>query len=66
MGEKCLKVKTGVNANGETTCALRCYYVPTYGSCVEGVCVAPDTPDIPSFDPNNPQCGDAEEPPTSL
>ena len=66
MVQKCLKVKTGVNANGETTCALRCYYVPTYGSCVEGVCVAPDTPDIPSFDPNNPQCGDAEEPPTSL
>ena len=66
MVQTCYKVSTGVNSNGEATCALRCYYVPTYGSCVEGVCVAPDTPDVPTFDPNDPQCGDAIDPPTSF
>lgn len=66
MVQTCYKVKTGVNSNGETTCALRCYYVPTYGSCVNGVCVAPDTPAVPAFDPANPQCSDAIDPPTTL
>ncbi len=66
MVQTCYKVKTGTNSNGEATCALRCYYVPTFGNCVEGVCVAPTTPDVPSFDPADPQCSDAIDPPTSL
>jgi len=66
MVQTCYKVKTGINSNGATTCALRCYYVPTYGSCVNGVCIAPTTPDVPTFDPTNPQCSDAIDPPTTL
>lgn len=66
MVQTCYKVKTGINSNGETTCALRCYYVPTYGDCVNGVCIAPDTPAVPTFDPADPQCSDAIDPPTTL
>ncbi len=64
--QTCYVVKTGTNSNGAVTCALRCYYVPTYGSCVEGVCVAPSTPTVPTFDASNPDCSSAIDPPTSL
>src|SRR3989339_142500 len=38
---------------GQTTCALRCYPVPTFGDCINGICVTPEIPAIPSYDPND-------------
>ncbi len=61
----CFVVKTGVSAQGAVTCALRCYNVPTFGSCSNGICIPPNTPDVPSFDPSNPDCSEAIDPPSS-
>ncbi|MCK5073386.1 MAG: hypothetical protein KAQ98_08185 [Bacteriovoracaceae bacterium] len=60
---ECYVVKTGVDSVGKQSCALRCYNVPTFGDCKNGVCVTPDTPPVPEFDPENPDCSKAQEPP---
>ncbi|WP_372654942.1 hypothetical protein [Halobacteriovorax sp.] len=60
----CFIVKTGADNTGQTTCALRCYNVPTFGDCTSGVCTPPDIPAVPSFDPSNPDCSEAIDPPT--
>lgn len=62
----CYKVKTGITPEGQQLCALRCYNVPTFGDCVNRVCVAPTAPPVPAFDPLNPQCDDAIDPPTGF
>lgn len=62
----CFIVKTGVTAQGQVTCTRRCYNVPTFGECTNGLCVPPQVPDIPTFDPNNPDCSGAIDPPTNL
>lgn len=62
----CFIVKTGVSAQGQVTCTRRCYFVPTFGECTDGICVPPNAPDVPSFDPNNPDCSSAIDPPTNL
>ncbi len=49
---KCLIVKTGTNALGETTCRQQCYTTQEFGDCKNGVCVAPEQPVIETFDPN--------------
>lgn len=61
---ECFIVKTGSDNQGNETCALRCYNVPTFGSCKNGVCAPPVAPPIPQFDPENPDCSEAVDPPT--
>jgi hypothetical protein len=64
---ECIIVKEGTNAQGQPTCTLRCYNVPTFGECSsDGICLPPATPAVPIFDPANPDCSNAEEPPTSI
>lgn len=60
----CLIVKTGVNEQQQTTCSLRCYNIPTHGDCVNGLCKSPSIPAIPTFDPSNPDCSSAVDPPS--
>ncbi len=63
----CFIVKTGLNPQGQTTCALRCYNVPTFGECQNGTCQPPPTPTVPDFDPNSEgACNGAIDPPTSF
>ncbi len=63
----CFIVKTGVNNQGDPTCTRRCYNVPTFGECnADGTCAPPKEPDVPDFDPNNPDCSQAIDPPTNL
>lgn len=49
---KCLIVKTGTNALGETTCRQQCYTTMEYGDCKNGTCIAPVQEVIQPFDPN--------------
>mgnify|MGYP003144508921 CR=1 FL=1 len=62
----CFKVKTGTTPEGQQLCALRCYNVPTFGDCVNRKCVAPVPPTPPQFDPENPDCTGAVDPPTGF
>ncbi len=62
----CFIVKTGTNNQGQTTCTRRCYNVPTFGDCTAGTCVPPQVPEVPAFDPENPDCSTAIDPPTNL
>lgn len=62
----CAIVDTGPDPLGGRTCALRCVTAEVYGDCVsfdgvsQGVCVPPDQPDQPVFNPNDPhRCDDA-------
>lgn len=61
---ECFIVKTGTSLQGGQTCALRCYSVPTFGDCRNGVCIPPLPKPVPQFDPNNPNCEDAIDPPS--
>ena len=62
----CFVVNTGTNPQGEPTCALRCYNVPTHGDCIDGTCKPPATPDVPDFTPNDPDfCRSNAGPPPS-
>jgi hypothetical protein len=61
---KFLIVRTGTDAQGNTTCRLQAYITQEYGDCKNGVCVAPPQELPPDFDPNNPDCTDAVPPPT--
>ncbi len=63
---KCYVVKTGLSPVGKQECALRCYNVPTNGECVAGICKSPTPPQVPAFDPLNPDCSKAINPPTSI
>jgi hypothetical protein len=64
---QCFIVKEGVNAQGQTSCTLRCYNVPTFGECTgTGICIPPTAPAVPTFDPANPDCSNAIDPPTNL
>ena len=49
----CKIYRTGISPTGQTTCEKRCYPVPTFGDCINGYCVTPKVPDVPTFDPNN-------------
>ena len=63
---QCFVVKTGFTPRGEQLCALRCYNVPTPSSCRNGTCHPPAPPAQPAFDPENPNCEDAIDPPTQF
>lgn len=60
----CGIVSTGSDNQGNVTCALRCITVAVHGDCsssdgvTQGVCIPPDQPDTPVFDPNDPQACD--------
>lgn len=59
----CYVVKTGTSVTGKQECALRCYNTPTFGDCRNGYCIAPSNPPVPAFNPTNPDCTSAIEPP---
>jgi len=59
----CYVVKTGTSVTGKQECALRCYNTPTFGDCRNGYCIAPSNPPVPAFNPTNPDCSTAIEPP---
>lgn len=61
----CFIVKTGTTPLGAVECALRCYNVPTFGDCIDGFCQAPSQPTVPIFDPENPDCSSAMDPPSA-
>ena len=63
---QCFVVKTGTDAQGQQLCALRCYNVPTFGDCINGTCTPPSAPPVPDFDPDNPDCSTAIDPPVNL
>lgn len=60
---ECFVVKTGTDNLGNQSCALRCYNVPTFGNCRNGVCTPPQAKPVPAFDPLNPDCTEAIDPP---
>lgn len=64
---QCFVVKTGLDTQGTQLCALRCYNVPTFGDCVDGICRPAPSPTVPSFDPSDPNaCANAIDPPTGF
>ena len=63
---QCFIVNIGVNSGGAKTCSLRCYSLPMLGSCESFSCVPPEAPPVPDFDPSNPDCSSAIDPPTSF
>ena len=64
-------IKTGTNPiTGEMTCERRPFNVQVFANCVRsgnrGVCQTPSVPVIPPFDPADPDCSNAEDPPTEM
>ncbi len=59
----CYVVKTGTSVTGKQECALRCYNTPTFGECRNGYCIAPTQSPVPAFNPTNPDCSTAIDPP---
>lgn len=63
---RCFIVKTGFDAQGGETCALRCYNYEEFGDCVgsngqnNAICVPPQAPEQPVFNPSDPnRCDEA-------
>ena len=62
-------IKTGINpVTGEMTCERRPFNVQVFANCVRsgnrGICQTPPVPEVPPFNPSNPDCSNAEPPPT--
>lgn len=64
---RCLKIITGTDALGNSSCAIRCYPVKRAYQCIKinetlahGVCLR-ERFNIPIIDPNEPDCSDALE-----
>jgi hypothetical protein len=51
---KCLVVRTGTDALGNTTCRQQCYTTQEYGECKNGMCSPPYQEPITTFDANDP------------
>jgi hypothetical protein len=64
--QSCHIVKAGTSITGVQECVQRCYLVPAYGECNEGRCLPPKIPPVPYFDPKNPDCSKAIDPPLVL
>ncbi len=61
---RCYIIKTGLDAQNATTCALRCYTFEEHGDCENGICKPPPTPEMPTFNPNDEnRCAAACDPP---
>jgi len=61
--ESCYIVKTGKRPGGEVTCALRCYQNRIFPRCRNSRCTRVDKPPVPAFNPANPDCSEAIDPP---
>ncbi|MCO4752871.1 MAG: hypothetical protein KC478_00245 [Bacteriovoracaceae bacterium] len=66
---QCYIVNTGFDAQGQKTCAKRCYTYEEHGDCkagsnnVIGTCQPPQQPEQPVFNPEDPnRCDDAIDP----
>ena len=60
----CRIIKTAPNpVNGAIGCQLICYNRLEHGNCVNNSCIAPQDLPIPEFDPQNPDCSEAQDPP---
>lgn len=66
---QCYIVNTGFDAQGQKTCAKRCYTFEQHGDCrasagnVMGICQPPEQPEQPVFNPDDPnRCDDAIDP----
>lgn len=66
---RCFIVNTGTDAQGQKTCALRCYTYEEFGDCkssagsIAGVCVPPEQPEQPTFNPTDAKrCDEAINP----
>jgi hypothetical protein len=59
---KCIVVRTGTDALGNTTCRQQCYTTQEYGECKNGMCSPPYQEPIPTFDPNDPAACDEAVP----
>ena len=64
--KQCFIINTGFNSSGDRTCSLRCYDIPMSGTCENLTCVPPRTPQVPDFNPNNPDCSSAIDSPIHL
>jgi len=62
----CYIVRTGTSPTGVVECALRCYNIPTHGTCRGGFCLSPQPNAVPTFDPTNPNCTSARDPLTTV
>ena len=60
---RCFKITTGTTPRGEQMCAKRCYSVPVFGTCINGICEAPSIM-YENIDTSN--CDDAIDPPTNI
>jgi hypothetical protein len=56
------KIVKYTTSSGTASCRLSCPAVETYATCVSGLCVAPTTPAVPTFDASNPDCTNAVDP----
>ncbi len=61
----CNIYKTDIDTQGKQLCDIRCFTVKTHGSCVNGTCVVPQTPTVPTFDPSTYDCSQALDYPTT-
>lgn len=62
---ECYIIKTGSNSVGENTCELRCYNRLKHGDCKQGICIPPEPPNTPVFNPDDPnRCDAAIDPPS--
>lgn len=63
--QECFIVKTGTDGNGNVTCGVRCYNRLRHGDCKNGICTPPVQPQMPVFNPADPnRCDNAIDPPT--
>ena len=61
-------IKTGINpSTGQMTCERRPFNMAVFANCIRvgsrGICQTPPVPEVPAFDPENPDCSNAEDPP---
>jgi len=62
---RCFIIRTGTTSTGKVTCAQQCYQVQEHGECMNGTCLAPTQPTIPTFDPDaEGACDEAITPPS--
>jgi hypothetical protein len=62
--QECFIVKQPNSSTGQPQCSLMCYTFMKNGNCLNGFCQQPVTPTVPVFDPDNPDCSNAVDPPT--
>lgn len=56
--EVCKIVKTTTETQA-ASCELKCEFEKIPATCSNSICLAPRSPPIPNFDPENPDCSNA-------